>query len=36
MSFEGDVDARIEFRFGLFTDNSCRLRDGLDNRELGL
>jgi hypothetical protein len=36
MSFDRTVDARIEFRFGLFTDNSCRLRDGLDNKALGL
>jgi hypothetical protein len=36
MSFERTVDARIEFRFGLFADNSCRLRDGLDNKALGL
>lgn len=36
MSFEGAVDARIEFRFGLFADNQCRLRDGLDNKALGL
>jgi hypothetical protein len=36
MSFDRAVDARIEFRFGLFADNSCRLRDGLDNKALGL
>ena len=36
MSFDRTIDARIEFRFGLFTDNSCRLRDGLDNKALGL
>jgi hypothetical protein len=36
MSFEGGIDARIEFRFGLFADNACRLRDGLDNKALGL
>jgi hypothetical protein len=36
LSFDGKVDARIEFRFGLFSDNSCRLRDGLDDRALGL
>jgi hypothetical protein len=36
MSFDRTVDARIEFRFGLFADNSCRLRDGLDNKALGL
>ena len=36
LSFDGKIDARIEFRFGLFADNSCRLRDGLDNRALGL
>jgi hypothetical protein len=36
LSFDGKIDARIEFHFGLFTDNSCRLRDGLDNRALGL
>jgi hypothetical protein len=36
MSFDRMVDARIEFRFGLFADNSCRLRDGLDNKALGL
>jgi hypothetical protein len=36
MSFDRTVDARIEFRFGLFADNSCRLRDGFDNKALGL
>jgi hypothetical protein len=36
MSFDRTVDARIEFRFGLFADNSCRIRDGLDNKALGL
>jgi hypothetical protein len=36
MSFEGAVEARIEFQFGLFADNKCRLRDGLDNKALGL
>jgi hypothetical protein len=36
MSFDRMVDARIEFRFGLLADNSCRLRDGLDNKALGL
>lgn len=36
LSFDRAVDARIEFRFGLFADNSCRLRDGLDNKALGL
>src|SRR5262245_4569954 len=36
MSFDGTVDARIEFHFGLFSDNKCRLRDGLDNKALGL
>jgi hypothetical protein len=36
MSFEGGIDARIEFRFGLFADNACGLRDGLDNKALGL
>jgi hypothetical protein len=36
MSFDRTVDARIEFSFGLFADNSCRLRDGLDNKALGL
>jgi hypothetical protein len=36
MSFDRTIDARIEFRFGLFADNSCRLRDGLDNKALGL
>jgi hypothetical protein len=36
MSIDRAVDARIEFRFGLFTDNACRLRDGLDNKALGL
>ena len=36
LSFDGKIDARIEFRFGLFADNMCRLRDGLDNRALGL
>jgi hypothetical protein len=36
LSFDGKIDARIEFRFGLFSDNSCRLRDGLDDRALGL
>jgi hypothetical protein len=36
MSFARAVDAHIEFRFGLFADNSCRLQDGLDNKALGL
>jgi hypothetical protein len=36
MSFRGTVDADIEFRFGLFADNKCRLRDGADNKALGL
>jgi hypothetical protein len=36
MSFDGAVDARIEFHFGLFAANKCRLRDGLDNKALGL
>jgi hypothetical protein len=36
ISFDRTVDAQIEFRFGLFADNSCRLRDGLDNKALGL
>jgi hypothetical protein len=36
MSFDGAVDVRIEFQFGLFSDNKCRLRDGSDNKALGL
>ena len=36
VSFEGALDARLEFRFGLFADNTCRRRDGLDNKSLGL
>jgi hypothetical protein len=36
ISFDRTLDARIEFRFGLFADNACRLRDGLDNKALGL
>jgi hypothetical protein len=36
LSFDGTVDARIEFLFGLFADNKCRIRDGLDNKSLGL
>jgi hypothetical protein len=36
MSFDRAVDARIEFRFGLFADNACRLQDGVDNKALGL
>jgi hypothetical protein len=36
LSFDRAVDARIEFRFGLFANNACRLRDGLDNKALGL
>ena len=36
MSFSGAVDARIELHFGLFADNSCRLRDARDNQALGL
>ena len=35
-SFEGALDARLEFHFGLFADNKCRLRDGQDNKALGL
>jgi hypothetical protein len=36
MSFSGSVDAQIEFRFGLLVRNACRLRDGADNKALGL
>jgi hypothetical protein len=36
MSFAGAIDVRIEFHFGLFADNSCRLRDARDNQALGL
>ena len=36
VSFDGTLDARLEFHFGLFADNKCRLRDGLDNKALGL
>ena len=36
VSFDGALDARLEFRFGLFADNKCRLRDGRDNKALGL
>jgi hypothetical protein len=36
LSFDRAVDARLEFRFGLFADNTCRIRDGLDNKALGL
>ena len=36
VSFDGALDARLEFHFGLFADNKCRLRDGLDNKALGL
>jgi len=36
MSFDGSVDAKIEFHFGLFADNKCRLHDGLNNKALGL
>jgi hypothetical protein len=36
MSFVGSIDARVEFRFGLFADNKCRLMDGADNRKLRL
>jgi hypothetical protein len=36
ISFSGSVDAQIELRFGLFADNACRLRDGADNKALGL
>jgi len=36
VSFDGALDARLEFHFGLFADNTCRLRDGLDNKALGL
>ena len=35
VSFEGALDARLEFHFGLFADNKCRLRDGQDNKALG-
>ena len=35
VSFEGTLDARLEFHFGLFADNKCRLRDGQDNKALG-
>lgn len=36
MTFDGPVDARIEFHFGLFANNRCRLQDGADNKALGL
>ena len=36
VSFDGALDARLEFHFGLFADNTCRRRDGLDNKSLGL
>jgi hypothetical protein len=36
ISFDRTLDARLEFRFGLFADNTCRLRDGLDNKVLAL
>ena len=36
VSFTGTLDARLEFHFGLFADNKCRLRDGQDNKALGL
>jgi hypothetical protein len=36
LSFDGAIDARIEFRFGLFADNGCRRQDGRDNQALGL
>jgi hypothetical protein len=36
VSFDGALDARLEFRFGLFADNKCRIRDGQDNKALGL
>ena len=36
VSFDGELDARLEFRFGLFADNKCRIRDGQDNKTLGL
>ena len=35
VSFDGALDARLEFHFGLFADNKCRLRDGQDNKALG-
>jgi hypothetical protein len=35
VSFEGALDARLEFHFGLFANNKCRLRDGQDNKALG-
>jgi hypothetical protein len=36
VSFDGALDARIEFHFGLFASNKCRLRDGDDNKALRL
>jgi hypothetical protein len=36
LSFDGTLDARLEFQFGLFADNKCRLRDGQDNKVLGM
>ena len=29
------IDARIQFRFGLFAENTCRVLDGIDNETLG-
>ncbi len=36
MTFAGAVDAKIEFHFGLFANNRCRLQDGTDTKALGL
>src|SRR5262245_8687447 len=36
ISFVDSIDAKVEFRFGLFANNKCRLMDGTDNRKLGL
>jgi hypothetical protein len=36
LSFDGTLDARLEFHFGLFADNKCRIHDGQDNKALGM
>ncbi|PWT89545.1 MAG: hypothetical protein C5B56_06940 [Proteobacteria bacterium] len=35
VSFSGALDAKVEFRFGLFADNKCRREDAVDNKRLG-
>jgi hypothetical protein len=36
VSFSGHLDVSIQFRFGLFEHNACRVQDGRDMRAFGV